>query len=133
VNIVKDYAGLPKIECYAGKINQVFMNILSNALNAIKSKKEHHNESISIKTRQEEGFIVITIRDTGTGMSEAVREKIFDPFFTTKDVGEGTGLGLSIVFSIIEKHRGKIIVNSAPGEGAEFIIYLPLHISNHLS
>ena len=109
------------------------MNILSNALNAIKTKTEHHNESISIKTRQQEGFVVITIKDTGTGMSEAVREKIFDPFFTTKDVGEGTGLGLSIVFSIIEKHKGKIIVNSAPGEGAEFIIYLPLDISNHLS
>ncbi|MBO9732972.1 MAG: sensor histidine kinase [Chitinophaga sp.] len=133
VNIVKDYASLPKIECYAGKINQVFMNIFSNALNAIKSKKEHHNEFISIKTAQENSFVVITIKDTGIGMSEAVREKIFDPFFTTKDVGEGTGLGLSIVFSIIEKHRGKIVVNSAPGEGAEFIIYLPLNISNHLS
>ncbi|MEZ2446227.1 7TM diverse intracellular signaling domain-containing protein [Chitinophaga sp. RCC_12] len=133
VNIIKDYAGLPKIECYAGKINQVFMNIFSNALNAIKSKKEHHNEFISITTRQENSFIVITIKDTGIGMSEAVREKIFDPFFTTKDVGEGTGLGLSIVFSIIEKHKGKIVVNSAPGEGAEFIIYLPLSIANHLS
>ncbi|WP_436485035.1 sensor histidine kinase [Chitinophaga sp. ARDCPP14] len=133
VNIIKDYAGLPKIECYAGKINQVFMNIFSNALNAIKSKKEQHNEFISITTRQENSFIVITIKDTGIGMSEAVREKIFDPFFTTKDVGEGTGLGLSIVFSIIEKHKGKIVVNSAPGEGAEFIIYLPLSIANHLS
>lgn len=133
VNIVKDYAGLPKIECYAGKINQVFMNIFSNALNAIKSKKEHHNEFIAITTRQENSFIVITIKDTGVGMTEAVREKIFDPFFTTKDVGEGTGLGLSIVFSIIEKHKGKIVVNSAPGEGAEFIIYLPLSIANHLS
>lgn len=133
VNIVKDYAELPKIECYAGKINQVFMNIFSNALNAIKSKKEHNNEFISIKTKQENSSIVITIKDTGIGMSEAVREKIFDPFFTTKDVGEGTGLGLSIVFSIIEKHKGRIIVHSAPGEGAEFIIYLPLNIANHLS
>ncbi|HEY9262218.1 ATP-binding protein, partial [Chitinophaga sp.] len=133
VNIIKEYASLPKVECYAGKINQVFMNIFSNALNAIKTKKEHHNEFISIKTELEGAFIVITIKDTGIGMSEAVREKIFDPFFTTKDVGEGTGLGLSIVFSIIEKHKGKIIVNSAPGEGAEFIIYLPLDITNHLS
>ncbi|WP_158266891.1 sensor histidine kinase [Chitinophaga niastensis] len=134
VNIIKDYAELPKIECYAGKINQVFMNIFSNSLNAIKTKKEHHNnEFISISTRQEDKFIIITIKDTGIGMTEAVREKIFDPFFTTKDVGEGTGLGLSIVFSIIEKHKGKIIVNSAPGEGAEFIIYLPLDITNHLS
>ncbi|WP_339070414.1 7TM diverse intracellular signaling domain-containing protein [Chitinophaga sp. 212800008-4] len=133
VNISKEYGSLPKIECYAGKINQVFMNIFSNALNAIKSKKEHHNEFISIKTELQSQFAVITIKDSGIGMSESVKEKIFDPFFTTKDVGEGTGLGLSIVFSIIEKHKGKIIVNSAPGEGAEFIIYLPLDISNHLS
>jgi two-component system NtrC family sensor kinase len=133
VNIIKDYAALPKIECYAGKINQVFMNIISNALNAIKTKKEHHNEFISITTKQEDQFIIITIKDTGIGMSQEVKEKIFDPFFTTKDVGEGTGLGLSIVFSIIEKHKGKIIVNSTPGEGAEFIIYLPLDITNHLS
>ncbi|CAL1520538.1 7TM diverse intracellular signaling domain-containing protein [Chitinophaga sp. MM2321] len=133
VNIIKDYADLPKIECYAGKVNQVFMNIFSNSLNAIKTKKEHHNESISISTKKENDRIVITIKDTGIGMSQAVQEKIFDPFFTTKDVGEGTGLGLSIVFSIIEKHKGKIIVNSAPGEGAEFIIYLPLSILNHQS
>ncbi|SHM22591.1 hypothetical protein SAMN05444266_10750 [Chitinophaga jiangningensis] len=132
VNIIKEYSELPKIECYAGKVNQVFMNILSNSLNAIKSKKEHGQESITIATRQEGEFVVITIRDTGIGMSAEVKEKIFDPFFTTKDVGEGTGLGLSIVFSIIEKHRGKIIVNSAPGEGAEFIIYLPLDLSSHL-
>ncbi|WP_211999966.1 7TM diverse intracellular signaling domain-containing protein [Chitinophaga sp. HK235] len=131
VSIIKNYAELPKIECYAGKVNQVFMNIFSNSLNAIKSKKEQHNESISITTGQENGFITIRIKDTGIGMSEAVQQKIFDPFFTTKDVGEGTGLGLSIVFSIIEKHRGKIIVNSTPGEGAEFIIYLPLNIVNH--
>ncbi|MCW3461852.1 sensor histidine kinase [Chitinophaga nivalis] len=133
VNIVRDYSSLPKIECYAGKMNQVFMNIFSNALNAIISKPTHHDEFISIHTRQENDNIVITIKDTGIGMSQAVKEKIFDPFFTTKDVGEGTGLGLSIVFSIIEKHKGKIIVNSAPGEGAEFIIYLPFNITTHLS
>lgn len=132
VNLIKDYGSLPKIECYAGKVNQVFMNIFSNALNAIKSKPVHGNEFLSIKTAQEDNYVVITIKDSGIGMSDAVKEKIFDPFFTTKDVGEGTGLGLSIVFSIIEKHKGKIIVNSAPGEGAEFIIYLPLHIANHL-
>ncbi|MFB6457460.1 7TM diverse intracellular signaling domain-containing protein [Chitinophaga sp. Hz27] len=133
VNIIKHYSELPKIECYAGKVNQVFMNILSNSLNAIRTKKEQtDHESITISTKQEGEFVVISIKDTGIGMSQAVKEKIFDPFFTTKDVGEGTGLGLSIVFSIIEKHRGRIIVNSAPGEGAEFIIYLPLDLSNHL-
>lgn len=132
VSIIKEYGTLPKIECYAGKVNQVFMNIFSNSLNAIKSKPVHGEESLTIKTTREDDFIVIRIKDTGIGMTDAVKEKIFDPFFTTKDVGEGTGLGLSIVFSIIEKHKGKIIVNSAPGEGAEFIIYLPLHIASNL-
>lgn len=131
LKIIKNYADLPKIECYAGKINQVFMNIFTNALNAIKSKPEGGDEYISITTnRESDNLISIKIKDSGIGMSAQVREKIFDPFFTTKDVGEGTGLGLSIVFSIIEKHHGKIIVNSAPGEGAEFIIYLPLDIAN---
>jgi len=131
LKIIKNYADLPKIECYAGKINQVFMNIFTNALNAIKSKPEGGDESITITTnRENDNLISIKIKDSGVGMSAQVREKIFDPFFTTKDVGEGTGLGLSIVFSIIEKHHGKIIVNSAPGEGAEFIIYLPLDIAN---
>ncbi|HVI46993.1 MAG TPA: 7TM diverse intracellular signaling domain-containing protein [Chitinophaga sp.] len=133
VRIVKHYAELPKIECYAGKVNQVFMNVLSNALNAIRTKKEQEDESITITTKQENEFAIISIKDTGVGMSEEVKEKIFDPFFTTKDVGEGTGLGLSIVFSIIEKHNGKIVVNSAPDKGAEFIIYLPLNLTNHLS
>jgi two-component system NtrC family sensor kinase len=132
LKIIKNYADLPKIECYAGKLNQVFMNIFTNAMNAIKTKSEAGEEEyLSITTsREKDNFVSIRIKDSGIGMSNEVREKIFDPFFTTKDVGEGTGLGLSIVFSIIEKHHGKIIVNSAPGEGAEFIIYLPLDIAN---
>lgn len=130
VKIIKQYGDLPKIECYAGKVNQVFMNIISNSFNAVKSKHSDKEESITITTRRENGQAVISIKDTGIGMSQEVKEKIFDPFFTTKDVGEGTGLGLSIVFSIIEKHNGRIVVNTAPGEGAEFIIYLPLKITN---
>lgn len=129
VKIIRDYGELPKIECYAGKLNQVFLNIINNALNAIKMKPEQGDESVTITTRQVDSKTVsISIRDTGIGMTEKVKEKIFEPFFTTKDVGEGTGLGLSIVFSIIEKHHGKIVVESAPGKGAEFIIYLPLNI-----
>ncbi|ASZ10924.1 GHKL domain-containing protein [Chitinophaga pendula] len=131
VTVVKDYGDLPKVECYAGKINQVFMNILTNGLNAIKMKDASGEGTITITTRRESnGFVSIGIRDTGIGMPDHVKEKIFDPFFTTKDVGEGTGLGLSIVFSIIEKHHGRIVVESAPGKGAEFIIYLPLNIDN---
>lgn len=133
VKVVRNYASLPKIECYAGKINQVFMNILTNAFNAIKSDNHDQEETVTITTTEENGQAVISIKDTGPGMTEQVREKIFDPFFTTKDVGEGTGLGLSIVFNIIEKHHGRIEVITAPGEGAEFIIYLPMSIPVQVS
>ncbi len=130
VQIVKNYGKLPKIECYAGKLNQVFMNIMSNGLNAIKMKAVQGKESLVITTALENNQVLISIRDSGIGMTEEVKEKIFEPFFTTKDVGEGTGLGLSIVFSIIGKHNGKILVESSPGNGSEFIIYLPLHVSS---
>lgn len=131
VKIIKQYGDLPKVECYAGKLNQVFMNIITNSFNAIKSKHSDKEESITITTRRENnGQVMISFRDSGIGMTQEVKEKMFDPFFTTKDVGEGTGLGLSIVFSIIEKHNGRIVVNTAPGEGAEFIIYLPLKITS---
>ncbi|PWV53314.1 7TM diverse intracellular signaling domain-containing protein [Chitinophaga sp. S165] len=129
VKVVRDYGSLPKIECYAGKMNQVFMNILTNAFNAIKMNNKDREELVTITTREENGLALISIKDTGPGMTEKVKEKIFDPFFTTKDVGEGTGLGLSIVFSIIEKHNGRIEVITAPDKGAEFIIYLPMSVT----
>ncbi|MRG47867.1 GHKL domain-containing protein [Chitinophaga sp. SYP-B3965] len=137
VTIVQDFGELPKIECYAGKLNQVFLNIINNALNAIKMKPVQGDEKLTITTRlMENKQVSIGIRDTGIGMTDKVKEKIFEPFFTTKDVGEGTGLGLSIVFSIIEKHHGKILVESTPGIGTEFIIYLPQNvpsIQSHMS
>lgn len=133
VKVIKNYGPLPKIECYAGKMNQVFMNILTNAFNAINMKHSDHEETVVISTHVENEQAVISIKDSGPGMTEKVKEKIFDPFFTTKDVGEGTGLGLSIVFSIIEKHQGRISVVTAPGEGAEFIIYLPMSVHVPLS
>jgi two-component system NtrC family sensor kinase len=123
--IKKDFRAHGEIECFPGKLNQVFMNILSNGIQAIK-EKEHQEaeESITITTRDTEDKIVISIKDTGVGMTDEVRQKIFDPFFTTKDVGEGTGLGLSIVYKIIQKHEGKIEVVSSKGKGAEFVISL---------
>lgn len=136
VKIVKNFdSNLPKVECYAGKLNQVFLNIINNALNAIKMKPEPGpDDAVTITTRLlENKQVSIGIKDTGIGMTEKVKERIFEPFFTTKDVGEGTGLGLSIVLGIIEKHHGRIVVESAPGEGAEFIIYLPLSIPVHSS
>jgi two-component system, NtrC family, sensor kinase len=137
VTIIQDFGELPKIECYAGKLNQVFLNIINNALNAIKMKPVQGDEKLTITTRlMENKQVSIGIRDTGIGMTDKVRERIFEPFFTTKDVGEGTGLGLSIVFSIIEKHQGKILVESTPGIGTEFIIYLPQNVpstQSHMS
>ena len=131
--VTKDYAAAGLIECFPGKLNQVFMNILNNAVQAITSKKhKEEQEFITIRTRDipEEEAVQISIKDTGTGMPEDVKAKIFEPFFTTKDVGEGTGLGLAIVFKIVEQHNGKISVNSVAGKGTEFILTLPLSLSN---
>ncbi|MEN9522974.1 MAG: hypothetical protein RL065_1351, partial [Bacteroidota bacterium] len=122
VEVVKEYGKIPAINCYPGQLNQVFMNIISNAADAI----ENTNGKIEINTLIESNTLKIKIKDNGKGMSDEVKQKIFDPFFTTKDVGSGTGLGLSIVYGIIEKHDGKINVNSEPGIGTEFVINLPI-------
>ena len=121
IEIVKNYGNLPLIECYPGQLNQVFMNILSNAVDAIDDKG-----TITLKTSISKGIIQISIKDTGPGIPENIREKIFDPFYTTKGVGKGTGLGLSISQSIIEKHKGNISVKSETGKGTEFIISIPV-------
>jgi hypothetical protein len=131
ITVVKNYGVNRLIECYPGKLNQVFMNILSNAVHAIKHKGETSDQEQIVITTNEvsDNQIEIRIKDTGKGMSEEVKQKIFDPFFTTKDVGEGTGLGLAIVFKIIQEHSGKIDVISCEGKGSEFVItlfdYLP--------
>ena len=121
IEIVKQYGDLPEVDCFPGQINQVFMNILSNAIQAIPAAGK-----IFIKTWQDPHNVKISIRDTGAGMTDEVRKKIFDPFFTTKEVGKGTGLGLSISFGIIQKHNGEIEVYSNPGEGTEFAIRIPI-------
>jgi signal transduction histidine kinase len=126
VEIIRDYGSIPEIECFLGQLNQVFMNILSNAIQAIIDQKQHDGK-IWIRTSVlGPDRIQIRIRDNGTGMSEDVRKKIFDPFFTTKEVGVGTGLGLSISYGIIEKHNGQIDVESTLGMRTEFIITLPI-------
>ncbi len=130
LTVIKELGALPKVECMPGKINQVFMNLVSNAIQAIKSKKDQAEEEfLTIKSWYEDEQVFISIKDTGTGMSNEVKHRIFEPFFTTKDIGEGTGLGLSIVFSIIEKHKGHIEVKSELGKGTEFIIKLHVNPS----
>ncbi|MGE6219079.1 sensor histidine kinase [Nubsella zeaxanthinifaciens] len=127
--VIKDLGNLPKVECMPGKINQVFMNLVSNAVQAIKSKEvQAQEEFLTIRSWYDSQQVFISIKDSGTGMSEEVKHRIFEPFFTTKDIGEGTGLGLSIVFSIIEKHKGHIEVVSEVGKGTEFIITLHVNI-----
>jgi two-component system NtrC family sensor kinase len=128
LTVIKEYGNLPKVECLPGKINQVFMNLVSNAIQAIKTKEVQRDEEfLTIRTWYIDQQVKISIKDSGIGMTEEVKHRIFEPFFTTKDIGEGTGLGLSIVFSIIEKHKGHIEVISKVGEGTEFIITLSVN------
>ncbi len=125
LTVVRDLGNLPQVECQPGKINQVFMNLVSNAIQAIKSKEiQAEEEFLTIRSWYEEQQVKISIKDTGMGMTEETKHRIFEPFFTTKDIGEGTGLGLSIVFSIIESHKGHIEVISKVNVGTEFIITL---------
>lgn len=120
ITIERDYGEIPAVECNGGQINQVFVNLLSNAQQAIDGEG-----TITLKTREQDGEVTISIRDTGSGIPEEKRSKIFEPFFTTKDVGKGTGLGLSISYGIIERHCGRIEVESELGVGTEFHIHLP--------
>jgi len=129
INLVKEFNANGNIECFPGKLNQVFMNVITNAIQAIKAKPvKEDEETIVIKTRDiENDQIEISIKDSGVGMTDEIKHHIFEPFFTTKEIGEGTGLGMAIVFKIIQKHSGKISIISSPNEGAEFIITLPNH------
>ncbi|MDZ8051226.1 MAG: ATP-binding protein [Aulosira sp. ZfuVER01] len=139
IRVIKNYGKLPLIKCYAGHINQVFMNIIDNAIDAladlflseIKTDTEQpitKQPQIQINTSIiNNNWIEIRIADNGLGMNEQVRTKLFDPFFTTKTVGKGTGLGLSISYQIInELHGGKLDCYSEPGAGAEFVIQIPI-------
>jgi len=121
IEIVKEYGNIPEIRCFPNQLNQVFMNILVNAVHAIPEKGK-----IWIKTYSDDKKIYIKIKDNGVGIKPEHFEKIFDPGFTTKGVGVGTGLGLSIVYNIIEKHKGKISVESEVGKGTEFTIEIPI-------
>lgn len=155
IEVVKEYSQLPKVECYAGQLNQVFMNVISNAIDALENQPAPRIITIATSLENREGgealqnlnfsqepleistrphcrlpssqFISIRIRDNGPGMPPQVKNRLFDPFFTTKPVGKGTGLGLSISYQIVvEKHGGNFRCVSEPGEGAEFLIQIPI-------
>lgn len=127
IEVIKDYGELPLVECYPAQLNQVFINILSNAIDELLAYKDQKDKQIVVSTEVvARNQISVRIRDNGSGMPQAIIDKIFDPFFTTKDVGKGTGLGLSISYRIIEKHGGRIVVSSQQKKGTEFAIYLPV-------
>ncbi|MCA1993705.1 MAG: HAMP domain-containing histidine kinase, partial [Coleofasciculus sp. S288] len=145
IQVIKEYGNLPKVECYAGQLNQVFMNLLTNAIDALEESAmslpslslcEGNNKQLTtdfkpmIQIRTEvvnDNQVVIRIADNGAGIKEHVKARIFDPFFTTKPVGVGTGLGLSISYQIVvEKHRGQLHCFSEQRKGTEFLIQIPL-------
>lgn len=131
ISVEIDYGELPLIECYPGKLNQVFLNLLTNASHALKKKYgDQLGGKLQIKTYLNGGWVHIHVNDNGPGIPDDVKSKIFDPFYTTKDVGEGTGLGLSIAYQAILKHKGEILVNSIPDEGVEFIVRIPVRQSD---
>ena len=125
ITIVRDYKPIPFLDCSPGKLNQVFLNIISNAIYAVQYSNKKQ-KIITISTYLKDNAIYISIKDNGIGIALEEHEKIFDPFYTTKEVGKGTGLGLSISYGIIKDHKGEITLNSDSGEGAEFILKLPI-------
>ena len=124
VEVTKDLGDVPLIECLPGKLNQVFMNVLSNALYALGQKNADEKQKLIIGSYVLGEHVCVSFEDTGIGMTQETHDKIFEPFFTTKDVGEGTGLGMSIVFKIIETHHGKIEIDSVYGKGTKVVIVL---------
>ncbi len=137
IEVMKDYGDVPLIDCYAGQLNQVFMNLLGNAIDALEESQQQRQSGFiriepgQIRIRTEvcrAGWVAIVISDNGPGIPETVVQRIFDPFFTTKPVGQGTGLGLSISYQIVtEKHGGKLSCTSALGKGTIFTIEIPIH------
>lgn len=139
IQVIKQYGSLPLVDCYPGQLNQVFMNLLGNAIDALEEynqpptpdDRQTDPSQISIRTEVcRGGWIAISIADNGSGIPETVRQRIFDPFFTTKPVGKGTGLGLSISYQVVtEKHGGNLHCVSESGRGTKFTIEIPIHRS----
>lgn len=123
VNVIKVFSALPRIACFPSKLNQLFLNIITNACQAMSAK----GGDLTITTQEYNGSIRIDLKDQGVGMDEDTKQKMFDPFFTTKDIGVGTGLGMSIAYKIIEAHNGSIEVDSSVGEGTTLSIILPIN------
>jgi signal transduction histidine kinase len=124
ITLIRDYGELPPIDAFSGQLNQVWMNLLVNAAQAVSGK----GGEVRVSTRVEDDSVIIAVEDTGGGIPPEHLNRIFDPFYTTKPVGEGTGLGLSISFGIVERHGGTIKVDTRLNEGTTFTVTLPIHI-----
>jgi two-component system NtrC family sensor kinase len=120
IEVERNYGEVEMLTCLAGELNQVLMNIIANAIDAIEGPGR-----ISLATGQQNGHFVIRVRDTGKGIPEAIRNRIFEPFFTTKPIGQGTGLGLAISYGIVQAHQGSMEFSSTAGEGTEFVLKIP--------
>lgn len=141
IEVIKHYGDLPKVECYAGQINQVFMNILSNAIEALTERQERSDSAtgaatpsrITIWTEAKGSQVIIRIADNGSGIPVHLQPRLFDPFFTTKPVGQGTGMGLAISYQIItQQHQGQLQFVSEVDHGTEFIIEIPVHLKSRV-
>lgn len=133
IKIIRKYSTLPLIECFASQLNQVFMNLLINAIDELKLCNNNNNKQIMIITSiLNKKSIQISIEDNGRGIQEDIQNKLFDPFFTTKPVGKGIGLGLSVSYQIIEQHGGKLYYISQPNQGSKFIIDIPIQLCKSL-
>lgn len=142
IRVIRQYDRLPLVECYASQLNQVFINILANAIDAIETKMQEliANQAaslfiptITITTKHQDLKVTICIQDNGIGMTPETLQRLFDPFFTTKPVGQGIGLGLSVSYQIVEKHHGTIEVASAQGQGSQIAIVLPVKEASKLT
>ncbi|MFB2837857.1 ATP-binding protein [Floridanema evergladense] len=147
IDVIKEYGKLPKVDCYAGQLNQVFMNILANAIDALeegienrllvnwgKEGSKYLAPTIAIRTEViDSNHVSIRIKDNGPGIPKEMQSRLFDPFFTTKIVGKGTGIGLAISYAVVvEKHQGKLTCTSEKGKGAEFIIEIPIKATQNI-
>jgi len=123
VNVVREFNELPKIACFPSKLNQLFLNIITNACQAM----QDNGGTLLVRSEQKDGKIHLLFEDEGIGMDEETQQKMFDPFFTSKEIGQGTGLGMSIAYKIIEAHKGRIGVASQPGKGTRLTVILPIN------
>lgn len=135
IEVVRHYGSLPLVECYPGQLNQVFMNLIANAIDALEERDRQRSmeqmqarpSRITITTERSDNWAIVCITDNGPGIPQEVQQRLFDPFYTTKPVGKGTGLGLSISYQIVtEKHGGTITCTSSPGHGSTFMVSIPL-------